>query len=50
MTFAVFQSRPIQDRPALTGHLARRLALPVMLLALLSIVPAARADVGATII
>src|ERR1700736_2557686 len=50
MRFAVFQSRPIQDRPALTGRLARRLALPVMLLALLSIVPAARADVGATII
>ena len=50
MRFAVFQSRPIQDRPALTGRLARRLAVPVMLLALLSIVPAARADVGATII
>jgi hypothetical protein len=50
MTFAVLQSRPIRDRPALTGHLARRLAVPVMLLALLSIVPAARADVGATII
>jgi hypothetical protein len=50
MTFAVLQSRPIRDRPALTGHLARRLAVPVMLLALLSIAPAARADVGATII
>jgi len=50
MTFAVIQSRPIGDRPALTGSLARRLALPVMLLAFLSIAPAARADVGATII
>lgn len=50
MTFAVIQSRPIGDRPALTGPLARRLALPVMLLAFLSIAPAARADVGATII
>jgi hypothetical protein len=50
MTFAVLQSRPIKDRPALTGRLARRLALPVMLLAFLSIVPAARADAGTTII
>ena len=50
MAFAVLQSRPIGDRPALTGRLARSLALPVMLLAFLSIVPAARADVGATII
>ncbi|TMM19574.1 MAG: hypothetical protein E6F96_02540 [Actinobacteria bacterium] len=51
MTFAVLQSRrPIEDRPALTGRLARRLALPVMLLVFLSIVLPARADVGATII
>jgi hypothetical protein len=50
MTFAVFQSRPIEDRPVLTGRWARRAALPVMLLALLSIASAARADVGATII
>jgi len=50
MTFAVFQSRPIEDRLALAGPLARRVALPVMLLAFLSIAPAARADVGATII
>ena len=50
MTFAVIQSRPIGDRPALAGPLARRLALPVMLLAFLSIAPSARADVGATII
>jgi hypothetical protein len=50
MTFAVSQSRPIQDWPALTGCWARRLALPVVSLALLSIAPAARADVGATII
>ena len=50
MRFAVPQSRPVEDRLALTGRLARRLMLPVMLLALLSLVPAARADVGATII
>jgi hypothetical protein len=50
MRFAVFQSRPVEAGPALTGRFARRLTLPVMLLALLSLVPAARADVGATII
>jgi hypothetical protein len=50
MTLAVFQSRPIQDRPALRSRLARRVAPPVMLLALLSIASAARADVGTTII
>jgi hypothetical protein len=47
---AVVQSRPLAQRPALTGRLARRLTLPAVLLALLSLVPAARADVGATII
>jgi hypothetical protein len=50
MTFAVFQSRPIRDGPALTGRLARRMAPPVTLLALLWIASAARADVGTTII
>jgi hypothetical protein len=50
MTFVVFGSRPSEDRPALTGQLAHRLTLAVVLAALLWIVPAARADVGATII
>ena len=50
MTFAVLQSRRIRDRPALTGLAARVAALSVMLLAVLALVPPARADVGATII
>src|SRR5207253_9779852 len=37
-------------RPALAGRLARRVALPALRLAQLAIVPAAQADVGATII
>ena len=50
MTFAVLQSRRIRDRPALTGLAALVAALSVMLLAVLALVPPARADVGATII
>jgi hypothetical protein len=50
MTLAVLQRLPIQDLPALARRWMRRSALPVVLLALLSIVPAARADVGTTII
>jgi hypothetical protein len=50
MTVAVLQSPPIRDRPALTGLVARLLAGPVMLLALLAFSSPARADVGATII
>jgi hypothetical protein len=50
MTLAVSQTLAVQDRRALGCRLARRLTLPVVLFALLSIVPAARADVGATII
>jgi hypothetical protein len=50
MTFAVLQSRRIRDRRALTGLAARVAALSVVLLAVLALVPPARADVGATII
>jgi hypothetical protein len=50
MTFAVFQSPSASVRRALRFRLARGLALPLVLMVALFIVPAARADVGATII
>jgi hypothetical protein len=50
MTLALIQSLRVAHRQALSCRRACRVTLPLTLLALLSIVPAARADVGATII